>query len=111
MTHGEPGAIAALTELVSDDDPSLSIVTPKIGECYQLQSGTPAKLAGTARTDAAQLIGRDWQNDYADFAVSLKRQLARISETGNRQKAITEMRRVLERYSDVHDSQTEPVRD
>ncbi|PBC40046.1 MBL fold metallo-hydrolase [Rhodococcus sp. ACS1] len=111
LTHGEPGAIAALTELVSDDDPSLSIVTPKIGECYQLQSGTPAKLAGTARTDAAQLIGRDWQNDYADFAVSLKRQLARISETGNRQKAITEMRRVLERYSDVHDSQTEPVRD
>ncbi len=31
LTHGEPGAISALTELASEDDPSLSIVTPNIG--------------------------------------------------------------------------------
>ncbi|MDV7084320.1 MBL fold metallo-hydrolase [Rhodococcus opacus] len=98
LTHGEPGAISALTELASEDDPSLSIITPDIGESYQLQSGTPAKLIGTARTDAAQLIGRDWQNDYADFAVSLKRRLAQIPDAMNRRKAVAEMRKVLERY-------------
>jgi metallo-beta-lactamase family protein len=111
LTHGEPGALSALTELVSEDDPSLSIIDPDIGESYQLQSGTPAKLTGTARTDAAQLIGRDWQNDYADFAVGLKRKLAQIPDPVSRQKAVADMRKVLDRYADSGDTRHRRVRD
>ncbi|RZL81763.1 MAG: MBL fold metallo-hydrolase [Rhodococcus sp. (in: high G+C Gram-positive bacteria)] len=111
LTHGEPGAISAMTELASDDDPALSIIAPAIGESYLLQSGAPAKLAGTARADAAELIGRDWQNDYAEFAVRLKGQLSRISDAGSRQKAIADMRKVLERYAEVQDTRQTRARD
>lgn len=110
LTHGEPGAAAALAELVTEHDPSLPVTIPAIGESYQLQSGTPAKLVGTARSDAAQLIGRDWQNDYADFAVGLKHQLARISDSGNRRKAIADMRKVLDEYAEPHHTRRNRVR-
>lgn len=110
LTHGEPGAVAALSELLAGDDPSLSVVTPAIGESYQLQSGTPAKLMGTTRSDAAQLVGRDWQNDYADLAVSLKHRLTRISNPENRRKAIADMRKVLEKYADPHETRQKRVR-
>ncbi len=110
LTHGEPGAAAAPAELVTEHDPSLPVIIPAIGESYQLQSGTPAKLVGTARSDAAQLVGRDWQNDYADFAVGLKHQLARISDSENRRRAIAAMRMVLDDYAEPRDTRQKRVR-
>ena len=46
-----------------------------------------------------QAIGQDWQNDYARFSTSLKQELGRIRSEERRQKAIEEMRRVLETYT------------
>lgn len=109
-THREPAALAALTELVTDDNPTLSAVTPAIGESYQLWSGAPAKLVSTARSDAAQLAGCDWQNDYADLAVSLEHRLARISDPENRRRALADMRRVLEKYAEPHENRQKRVR-
>ena len=43
-------------------------------------------------------MGRDWQNSYADFATSLKRELASIRDANIRQRAIEDMRAVLESY-------------
>lgn len=52
--------------------------------------------------------GKD--DDYADFTISLERQLAQIQDAGNRQKAVADMRKVLERYADGRDRLRQPVR-
>lgn len=104
LTHGEPEAVAALAELVHELDPSLSIVTPEIGESYQVAPGAPASRVRPARADVARLSGRDWQNDYAELAVSLKQQLGRIADAESRRKAVTEIREILESCADVHPS-------
>ncbi|MGW0176391.1 MBL fold metallo-hydrolase [Rhodococcus sp. NPDC003322] len=100
LTHGEPTALAALAQLAAEADPSLKVVTPEIGEGYRLRPGTPATLVQTARSDAAQLVGRDWQNDYADFTVTLKQHLALIEDPEDRQTAIAEMRKILDGYAE-----------
>lgn len=51
-----------------------------------------------------RLTGRDWQNDYAELAVSLKQQLARIADAGSRRKAIAEIHEILDSYTDVRDA-------
>ncbi|GAA4488438.1 MBL fold metallo-hydrolase [Rhodococcus olei] len=100
LTHGEPGALAALTALVGEDAPQLPVITPAIGESYLLPAAAPATLVAAARPDAARLVGRDWQNDYAEFTLGLKQRLSRIPNTADRQKAVAEMRRVLDAYID-----------
>ncbi|MEZ7236914.1 MBL fold metallo-hydrolase [Rhodococcus sp. GXMU-t2271] len=101
LTHGEPEAVAELAELVHELDPSLSIVTPEIGESYLVAPGTPASRIQPARADVARLIGRDWQNDYAELAVSLKQQLGRITDAESRRRAVAEIREILDSYADV----------
>ena len=104
LAHGEPEAVAALAELVREVDPSLSIITPAMGEGYLLAPGTPATRIHPARADMPRLTGRDWQNDYAELAVSLKQQLARIADAGSRRKAIAEIHEILDSYTDVRDA-------
>lgn len=100
LNHGEPGAIAALTALVGEDAPQLTVFAPAIGETYLLPASAPATLVTAARPDAARLVGRDWQNDYAEFTLGLKQRLARIPDVADRQKAVAELRRVLDAYTD-----------
>lgn len=100
LSHGESDAIEALRALVQLDDKAQSIVAPELGETYELRAGAAAKRIRTGRADQQQLIGRDWQNDYADFATGLKKHLARIRDAKARQKAIAEMRKVLDSYAD-----------
>ena len=100
LVHGEADSIEALRRLAQSRDAAATIVTPQIGESYLLGQGTPAKRTATARQDVQELIGRDWQNSYADFAVNLKRELARIRDDRARQRAIDEMRKVLDSYAD-----------
>lgn len=100
ISHGEPDAIDALRMLVQQDDKGQSIVAPQIGETYELRSGMAAKRIHSGRDDQQQLIGRDWQNDYADLATGLKRHLATIRDARTRRKAIAEMREVLDSYTD-----------
>ena len=45
------------------------------------------------------MLGRDWQNAYADFAVNLKRELRAIESAEKRAEAIALMRRVLDDYA------------
>ena len=78
--------------------PHLSVRLPEIGETYELEPGEPAKRTATGRKDLALETGRDWQNSYADFASSLKARLLHIRDERKRQKAIDDMRDVLEAY-------------
>lgn len=98
LSHGEPGSVEVLAREVRTSDKALSIVTPEIGESYALQPAKPARRTRTARPDAAAFTGRDWQNDYADFALGLKRELADIRDAEARRRAIAEMRKVLDSY-------------
>ena len=98
LDHGEAGAINALRDAVAGEVPN--VVTPAIGERFRLAAGSPAERIATGRADVAHFVGRDWQNDYADFSVNLKRELGRIHDEAARREAIRRMRKVLDDYQD-----------
>ncbi len=98
LDHGEPLAIASLRETLAHEIPS--IITPAIGERYVLAPGAHAKRIATGRIDVQAAVSRDWQNDYADFAVNLKKELMHIRDAHRRQEALRQMKRVLDQYRD-----------
>lgn len=104
LDHGEPGAIESLRQLAQGRGLAPTIIVPEIGEQYELPAGQSARRTRTGRTDLGQAIGRDWQNNYADFATNLKRRLAQIEDARTRQKALEEMRAVLDRYAAIRES-------
>lgn len=101
LDHGEETAIRSLRDAVSGKVGD--VVVPEIGERYLLRAGEPARRLATGRMEARHLIGRDWQNEYADFAVNLKRELQHIQDEEARREAIARMRRVLQEYKDYRD--------
>lgn len=98
LTHGEADAIESLRRELQGNDAAASIVTPGIGERYTLAPAEPAKRTSTGRIEAQQAVGRDWQNDYADFSVNLKRELQEIHDEAKRKEALDRMRRILRDY-------------
>lgn len=103
LTHGEAGAIKALSRTVEADAPA--VIVPEIGERYELTAGAKARRIATGRVDLAEVVGRDWQNDYADFAVNLKRELQRIETTARRAEALARMRRLIDQFAEHRTSQ------
>lgn len=98
LTHGEAGALDALRSEFEKNLPS--VIVPAIGERYELPAGAPARRLATGRTDLASALSRDWQNEYADLAVNLKRRLQSIESASKRAEALAAMRSVLDRYSE-----------
>lgn len=103
LDHGEQGAIEELRRLSESRSLASSVIVPEIGETWELPPGQPARRTKTGRTELRPALGRDWQNDYADLATSLKRRLAAIRDAEARQKAIAQMRAVLDSYGDFRD--------
>ncbi|GAA0280945.1 MBL fold metallo-hydrolase [Alteraurantiacibacter aestuarii] len=101
LDHGEPTAVEELRRELQRRDPALSVRIPEIGETYALAAGKPAKRIATGPADIQQAIGRDWQNNYADFITGLKNRLTSIKDERRRQKAIEEMRQVLDAYTEA----------
>jgi metallo-beta-lactamase family protein len=99
LDHGESGAIEELRKLAQSQSLAPSILVPEIGEVYELRSGEAARRTRTGNPELQQAIGRDWQNNYADLAISLKRRLGNIRDSKDRQRAIDEMRKVLDSYT------------
>jgi len=97
LDHGENGALAALRELAGERQLARSIIVPEIGEVYDLRPGEKASRRKTGRTD---VLGRDWQNEYAQLAGELKSRLAAIHDAEARKEAIGRMHEVLESYAD-----------
>lgn len=96
LTHGEATGSSALKADLAGE--LASIILPEIGDTYQLQPGLPAKLLRSTRAELPVAKGRDWQNDYADFVVSLKHQLKDIPDAEKRRQALAQMREVLAAY-------------
>lgn len=93
LTHGEGEALASLK---SAFDKTENTLIPAIGERYRLRAGEAATRLCTGIDGIQQVISGDWQNDYADFAVNLKRDLQRISNESARKDAIRQMRRIID---------------
>lgn len=98
LDHGEAGALNALRRMLQQHEPELKVRIPEIGERYVLPHGSPAKRLETGRADAAELTGQDWKNVYADFATSLKKELAELRNNRQREEALRRMREVLRSY-------------
>lgn len=99
LDHGENGAIEELRRLAQGRDVASSIVVPEIGETYELHPGKPARRIKTGRVELREAIGYDWQNEYADLSANLKRRLAEIRDAKARNKAIADIRKVLDSYT------------
>lgn len=99
LDHGEAEAQEVMRRELQRRHPALEVRLPEIGEEYILPPGEPAMRSATGRTDLDQAIGRDWQNAYAAFASSLKQDLARLENDREREKAIAQMRQVLQSYA------------
>lgn len=98
LTHGEAGSIETFRRLLQADNAAASIVTPRLGETYSLPSGAPAKRLKTGNPELQDAVGRDWQNDYADFAVHLKNELKGIESASARREALARMSEILRSY-------------
>ncbi|OUC56162.1 MBL fold metallo-hydrolase [Sphingobium sp. GW456-12-10-14-TSB1] len=98
LTHGESGSTEALRRLAQAADLTQSIILPRIGESYALSKGTPARRLKTGRIEVQEAVTRDWQNDYADFATRLKRELAEIESASARREALARMSAVLQSF-------------
>lgn len=98
LTHGEAGATEALRREAQAADLTPSIVVPQLGEVYALPAGAATRRLKTGRTDLQAAVGRDWQNDYADFATRLKRELREIESESARREALARMSAVLRSY-------------
>jgi metallo-beta-lactamase family protein len=97
LVHGEPEGLTGLGEATQ---PFIAnILTPEIGEAYELGTGAAAQRLSTGRTGLRDVLGKDWQNDYADLAANLKRELERV-EVSRRAEVIRRMRSVIDEFSD-----------
>lgn len=101
LDHGEPAALDCLRREVQKRDPDLNVRLPLIGEVYDLGAATPARRTRTGTAEIQQVVGRDWQNLYAEFVTGLKDRLSRIQGEREREKAIKDMRSVLQSYEDA----------
>ena len=107
LTHGESGAIENLRRLMQSKDAAQSVVAPLLGETYALPARAPATRIKTGSPELQQAVGRDWQNDYAEFATKLKQELSRIENASRRREALARMSEVLRSYQAHRDKRAE----
>ena len=106
LNHGEEGAIETLRRLMQAAGVAGSIITPQIGETYSIPPRAPAKRLKTGPSERQAAVGRDWQNDYADFATRLKKELQAIDHPADRREALAQMEKILHAYQSGHQKRT-----
>ena len=67
----------------------------RVGCC---SSRAPARRLKTGDPELQGAVGRDWQNDYADFSIRLKKELQGIESASERREALARMSEVLRSY-------------
>jgi metallo-beta-lactamase family protein len=89
--------------MLQADEAAASIIAPKLGETYALPASAPAPRLKTGDPELQSAVGRDWQNDYADFSIHLKKQLQDIESASARREALARMSEVLRSYQSHRD--------
>lgn len=110
LSHGEAGAIETFRRLLQAEEAAPSIVTPRIGETYSLPIGAPARRLQTGSPELHDAVARDWQNDYADFATRLKKELQGIESASARREALARMSEVLRSYQSYREKRKSQTR-
>ncbi|MGE0776465.1 MAG: MBL fold metallo-hydrolase RNA specificity domain-containing protein [Sphingomonadaceae bacterium] len=105
LTHGETSSTETLRRLAQSGDAAETIVAPQIGESYTLPKTAVARRLRTGRPELHEAVNRDWQNDYAEFATRLKRELREIESAAARRDALARMSAVLQSYKEHRGSQ------
>lgn len=103
LSHGEAGPIETFRRLLQGEASARSIITPGIGETYSLPPAAPAKRIKTGNVELQQSVERDWQNDYAEFSLRLKKELQAIKSATARREALARMADILHSYQPRHD--------
>lgn len=98
LDHGESTAIDTLARLAEVRKLAPQVRIPEIGERWLLPAGQPARRLATGPV-MTHAVGRDWQNAYADLAAGLKDRLEKLQDDEARERALAEMRRVLDSYA------------
>jgi metallo-beta-lactamase family protein len=98
LTHGEAAATENLGRLAQSTGKAGTLVVPQIGECHALPASAPARRLKTGLPEILEAVSRDWQNDYAEFATRLKRELREIESASARREALSRMAAVLQSY-------------
>jgi metallo-beta-lactamase family protein len=96
LTHGEAPAMAKLSQLlIGLGLPAGKVICPALGERYALAPAEAPRLISQARAEA-EVVERDWQNDYAEVALDLKSKLKALPSEQARREALARMKAVLE---------------
>lgn len=95
LNHGEADAIASLALACSGKG---DVRCPSLGERFHLSAGEPARRTKTGDPVLHASVESDWQNDYAEFSLRLKRELEAIADPADRRRAVGEMREILAAY-------------
>ena len=103
LSHGESGSIETFRRLLQADEAATSIIAPQLGETYALPARAPARRLKTGNAELQGAVGRDWQNDYADFSTHLKKELQGIASASERREALARMSEVLRSYQSHRD--------
>lgn len=103
LDHGEEAGMEAMRRELQRRSPELNVRLPEIGEIYALAPAQHARRIATGDEAVRQALGRDWQNAYAEFVTGLKADLGRIRNEKQREKALAQMREVLESYTNHRD--------
>src|SRR3546814_8158191 len=69
LTHGEERSVEALASKLTPLGIARSLITPDVGDCYQLGHAGAAILVGSARDENSEAIGPDWRNTCAGLEV------------------------------------------
>src|SRR3546814_9263593 len=85
------------------DEAAIAIIAPQPGETYALPARASARRLKTGDPELQGAVGRDWQNDYADFSIRLKKELQGIESASARRQALARMSEVLRSYQDHRD--------
>jgi metallo-beta-lactamase family protein len=100
LAHGEERTVEALASKLTPLGIARSIITPVIGDCYQLGHAGPAILVGSARDENSEAIGPDWRNMCASLLANLKEDLKALPTNAARLAALRGIMEVLARPAD-----------
>ena len=90
LTHGENGALATFRSHLLDKGCSESqIFIPKLDETYDLVAeGRPEHRIETARTEEAEIKGKDWHNEYAALLLHLGKEIQALPNDAARHRLL-----------------------
>lgn len=103
VTHGEEGALAALSQAVTElGVPASRVFVPQLDQTYLLDRlGQPARIAAEPPPRLAAYAmkevaaGRDWHNEYAAFVLDLQHHLNALGDDALRARLLQRARRLL----------------